>query len=67
MKRQIKILDKMVKDNSILVGLSLVLLGAFVAFLVNLFGLQTFLVSSTTYESYVAFLNAQNIDIFIII
>jgi formate hydrogenlyase subunit 3/multisubunit Na+/H+ antiporter MnhD subunit len=67
MKRRILILDKMVKINSILVGVSLILLFVFIAFLGDFFGMQNALVSSDFYDNYLSFLNSQQIDIFIII
>jgi formate hydrogenlyase subunit 3/multisubunit Na+/H+ antiporter MnhD subunit len=67
MKRRILILDKMVKINSILVGVSLILLFVFIAFLGDFFGMQNALVSSDFYDNYLSFLNSQQIDIFIVI
>ncbi|QLY40220.1 proton-conducting membrane transporter [Hujiaoplasma nucleasis] len=67
MKRKIKILDKMVKSNSILVGLSLLVLIFFIAFLSNWFSFQNFLVESRFYQEYLNFLNKQSLDIFVII
>ena len=67
MRRQIKILDNMVKDNSIFVGLSLLLLAIFVGFIADIFTFRTTLVSTDIYQSYLNFLNNQRLDIFIII
>ncbi|MGE4572146.1 MAG: hypothetical protein AB7E09_05310, partial [Candidatus Izemoplasmatales bacterium] len=67
MKRKIKILDKMVKSNSILVGLSLLVLITFIAFLSNCFSFQDALVESRFYQEYLNLLNKQSLDIFVII
>ncbi|QWB99729.1 proton-conducting membrane transporter [Mycoplasmatota bacterium] len=67
MKRKLKILDNMVWSNAIMVGLSLVILFLFVAFISDWFSLQSTLRTLKGYESYLSFLNKQSIDIFIII
>lgn len=66
-KRKIKIFDTMVKSNSILVGLSLILLLFFIAFIMDWFSFQTILNQSNLYEKYLSFLNSYSFDMLIII
>jgi len=66
-RRKLKIFDNMVKANSLLVGLSLLILIAFIIYTQNIFGFNDWLVGLTAYNNYLGVLNSFSFDVLIII
>ena len=66
-KRKIKIFDSMVKSNSILVGLSLVLIFAFIIYAGDSFGFKTWIEQTHIFKEYLRILTSYDFDMLIII
>jgi formate hydrogenlyase subunit 3/multisubunit Na+/H+ antiporter MnhD subunit len=66
-RRKLKIFDQMIKANSILVGLSLLLLVAFIIYAIDGFSFKTWLMTKALFNNYLIFLDTFNYVVVILI
>jgi len=66
-RRKLKIFDQMVRSNSILIGLSLILLLSFIAYAEDWFGFYTWVTTIKSYQNFFNWFNSFSFDMLIII